>query len=141
MGIPDGAHTHGSGGSGLGPVVLVILAVALLGPAVTAAAVTLLHVLVIVPGVMVGVGAVCVGDCWLGGGTTHGWTRPAPRPPHSRWCGPPRHSRRNRQRAPYPAGRGANLLAGSIFTASRPRMSPPSSNATARTANRALTGP
>jgi hypothetical protein len=61
MGIPDGAHTHGSGGSGLGPVVLVILAVALLGPALTAAAVTLLHVLVIVSGVMVGVGAVCVG--------------------------------------------------------------------------------
>ena len=47
MGHPDGAHTHGSGGSGLGPVVLVILAVALLGPAVTAAAVALLHLLVI----------------------------------------------------------------------------------------------
>jgi hypothetical protein len=42
-------------------VVLVILAGVLLGPAVTAAAVTLLHVLVIVAGVIVDVGAVCVG--------------------------------------------------------------------------------
>jgi hypothetical protein len=38
-------------------VVLVILAVALLGPAVTAAAATLLHVLLIVAGVAVGAGA------------------------------------------------------------------------------------
>jgi hypothetical protein len=61
MGIPDGAHAHGhGGGSGLGPVVLALLAVALLGPAVAAAAAELLHVLVIVAGVIVGVGAVCV---------------------------------------------------------------------------------
>jgi hypothetical protein len=57
MGVPDGAHTHGSGGSGFGPVVLVVLAVALLGPAVAAAAAELLHVLAIVAGVIVGVGA------------------------------------------------------------------------------------
>ena len=55
MGIPDGAHTHGSGGSGLGPVVLVIIAVALLGPAVATAAVELLHVLVIVAAVTGGI--------------------------------------------------------------------------------------
>jgi hypothetical protein len=49
MGIPDGAHTHGSsGGSGLGTVVAVILAAALLGPAVAAAVAELLHLLVIV---------------------------------------------------------------------------------------------
>jgi hypothetical protein len=48
MGIPDGAHTHGSGGSGLGTVVLVIVAAALLGPAVAAAVAELLHLLVIV---------------------------------------------------------------------------------------------
>jgi hypothetical protein len=57
MGVPDGAHTHGSGGSGLGPVVLVILAVALLGPAVAAAAVELVHILVIVAAVIIGLGA------------------------------------------------------------------------------------
>lgn len=62
MGIPTGAHTHpGSGGSGLGELVLILVAVAVLGPAVAAAAVTLLHVLVIVAGVIVGAGAVCVG--------------------------------------------------------------------------------
>ena len=54
MGIPDGAHTYGSGP---GPVVLVLLAVALLRPAVAAAAAGLLHVLIIVAGVTVGVGA------------------------------------------------------------------------------------
>jgi hypothetical protein len=47
MGIPDGAHTHGSGGSGLGQVVLILLAVALLGPPVAAAAIELIHLLVI----------------------------------------------------------------------------------------------
>jgi hypothetical protein len=54
MGVPDGAHTHGSGGSGLGPVVLVLLAMALLGPAVTAAAAELLHLVLIVSGVIAG---------------------------------------------------------------------------------------
>jgi hypothetical protein len=52
MGHPDGAHTHGSGGSGLGEFVLVILAVALLGPAVAAAVAELLHLLVIVAAVL-----------------------------------------------------------------------------------------
>jgi hypothetical protein len=64
MGIPDGAHTHGSGGSGLGTAVLVIvgaaLAVNVAGPVVAAVG-ELFHVLVIVAGVIVGVGAVCVG--------------------------------------------------------------------------------
>jgi hypothetical protein len=68
--------------------------VKLAGPLVAAAA-ELFHVLVIVAGVIVGAGAVCVGDCWPGGGAAHGWTRPAPRPrplPRRRWCGPPRRS-------------------------------------------------
>jgi hypothetical protein len=42
-------------------VVLILLAVALLGPAAAAAAAELFHVLVIVAGVIVGIGAVCVG--------------------------------------------------------------------------------
>jgi hypothetical protein len=37
MGHPDGAHTHGSGGGGLGELLVILLAVALLGPAVAAA--------------------------------------------------------------------------------------------------------
>jgi hypothetical protein len=53
MGHPDGAHTHGSGGSGLGTAVL---AVKLAGPVLDAAA-ELLRVLLIAAGVIVGVGA------------------------------------------------------------------------------------
>jgi hypothetical protein len=45
-------------------------------PAARAAA-ELVHVLVVVAVVIVGGGAVCVGDCWPGGGAAHGWTRPA----------------------------------------------------------------
>jgi uncharacterized membrane protein YraQ (UPF0718 family) len=45
------------GGGGLGVVVLVIVATALLGPAVVAAVAELLRVLLIVAGVIVGVGA------------------------------------------------------------------------------------
>jgi hypothetical protein len=55
MGHPDGAHTHGSGGSGLGELLVILLAVALLGPAIAAAG--LVHVLLIVAGVIVDVGA------------------------------------------------------------------------------------
>lgn len=50
MGHPDGAHTHGSGGSGLGEVIVILLAVALLGPAVAAAVAELVHVLLIMAG-------------------------------------------------------------------------------------------
>jgi hypothetical protein len=60
MGHPDGAHTHGSGGSGLGTPALVVigaaLAVKLAGPVLDAAA-ELLRVLLIAAGVIVGVGA------------------------------------------------------------------------------------
>jgi hypothetical protein len=61
MGSPDGAHTHGhGGGSGLGTAVLVLfgaaLAVKAAGP-VLAAVAELVHVLLIVAGVIVGVGA------------------------------------------------------------------------------------
>jgi hypothetical protein len=56
MGIPDGAHTHGSGG-GLGTAVLVLvgaaLAVKLAGPVVAAAA-ALLHILLIAVVVILG---------------------------------------------------------------------------------------
>ena len=41
----------------------------------------LLYVLVIATAVIVGVGAACVGDCWPGGGTAHGLTRPRTTPP------------------------------------------------------------
>ena len=54
MGIPDGAHTHG-GGSGPGELVGILLAVALLGPAVAAAVAELLHLLVIVAVVLAAV--------------------------------------------------------------------------------------
>jgi hypothetical protein len=56
MGHPDGAHTHG-GGSGLGPVLLVILAVVLLGPPAVAAAGELLNLIVIVAAAIVGLAA------------------------------------------------------------------------------------
>jgi hypothetical protein len=60
MGHPDGAHTHGSGGSGIGAAVLVVLgaalAVNLAGP-VAAAAGELLHIVVVVAGVVLGLGA------------------------------------------------------------------------------------
>jgi hypothetical protein len=58
MGHPDGAHTHGSGGSRLGEVLAILLAVALLGPAVAAAVAELVQVLLIVAAVLAGVGAV-----------------------------------------------------------------------------------
>jgi hypothetical protein len=57
MGHPDGAHTHGGGSSGLGELLVILLAVALLGPALAAAVAELVHVLLIVAGVIVGVGA------------------------------------------------------------------------------------
>jgi uncharacterized membrane protein YraQ (UPF0718 family) len=57
MGHPDGAHTHGSGGSGLGEVLVILLAVALLGPAVAAAVAELLHLLIIVLAAVAALGA------------------------------------------------------------------------------------
>jgi hypothetical protein len=60
MGHPDGAHTHGSGGSDLGAALLVILGAALFvnaAPVVLGAAAELLHVFLIVAGVVVGTGA------------------------------------------------------------------------------------
>jgi hypothetical protein len=47
----------GGGGSGLGLAVVIILAAALLGPAIAAAVAELLHVLVIVVGVILDLGA------------------------------------------------------------------------------------
>jgi hypothetical protein len=61
MGIPDGAHTHGSGGNGLGTAVLVLLGAALAfkvaGP-VAAAVGELVHILLNAVAVIVGVAAV-----------------------------------------------------------------------------------
>jgi hypothetical protein len=60
MGHPDGAHTHGSGGSGIGAAVLAVVAVALavkVLPVVVDAVAELVHVLLIAAGVIVGVGA------------------------------------------------------------------------------------
>jgi hypothetical protein len=51
MGHPDGAHTHGSGGGGLGSALLVVLGAALVvksAPVVLGAAAELLHVVLIV---------------------------------------------------------------------------------------------
>ena len=60
MGHPDGAHTHGSGGSGLGPVVAVVLAAAVVasvaGPVINAVT-ELLRLVLIVLAVVAGVGA------------------------------------------------------------------------------------
>ena len=88
MGHPDGAHTHGSGGNGLGMVVLVIVAAALLGPAVAAAVAELLHVLVIMLAVLAGIagaGVVALAAFhvhrWRAGGTIQ---RPLPAPPRQR---------------------------------------------------------
>jgi hypothetical protein len=64
MGHPDGAHTHGGGGSGLGELAVILLAVALLGRAVAAAVAELVHVLLIVAvalAVLAGSGLVALG--------------------------------------------------------------------------------
>ena len=78
-GIPDGAHTHGSGG-GLGAALLVVvgaaLAVKLAGPVVAAAA-ELVYVLVIVVAVIAG-----VGDVGVVGVLLWRWRHPRPVP---RW--------------------------------------------------------
>jgi hypothetical protein len=61
MGHPDGAHTHGSGGSGLGTAVLVVLAAALAvkaAPVALAAIAELLHMVLILAAGIVGLGAV-----------------------------------------------------------------------------------
>jgi hypothetical protein len=63
MGIPDGAHTHGSGGSGLGTALLVLsgaaLAVKLAAP-VAAAVGELVHVVLVLVAVVAGVAGACL---------------------------------------------------------------------------------
>jgi len=113
MGIPDGAHTHGSSGGssglGTGMPVLVGAAPALkLAAPVVAAVGELVHLLMIVAAVSVGIGAVCVGGLLTGGGAARGWTRPGPRPrplPRRRWCGSPCRSRESGKRLSYPPHR------------------------------------
>ena len=89
MGHPDGAHTHGSGGSGLGELLVILLAVALLGPAVAAAVAELVHVLLIVAGVIVGAGAAGLAGllAWQLRRTRVDAARTMPRFLR-RWCGP-----------------------------------------------------
>ena len=134
MGHPDGAHTHGSGGSGLGEVIVILLAVVLLGPAVAAAVAELVHVLLIVAGVIVGAGAAgLVGlRAWQLRRTRVDAARTMP-PLLRRWCGPLNRSRSRRrgERPNYPPRASVNHRAGFIFTSTAwtPRRSPPSSPA------------
>jgi hypothetical protein len=130
MGHPDGAHTHGSGGSGLGTAVLVVigaaLAVKLAGPVLDAAA-ELLCVLLIAAGVIAGVGAAS-----LVGLIAWRWrsrkTRSAPCPRERWWRGPPRRSRRRGERPVYPLPPSVKHRVGFIFTSTAwtPRTWPPS---------------
>jgi hypothetical protein len=78
MGHPDGAHTHGSGGGGFDPmpILIIIGAIAVAGP-VAAAAMELLHILLIAVVVILSLGAVGLAaviafrvHCWRAGGTT-----------------------------------------------------------------------
>jgi hypothetical protein len=57
MGHPDGAHTHGGGGFDPMPILIIIGAIAVAGP-VAAAAVELLHILLIAVVVILSLGAV-----------------------------------------------------------------------------------
>jgi len=57
MGHPDGAHTHGGGGFDPMPILIIIGAIAVAGP-VAAAAVELLHILLIAVAVIGGLAAV-----------------------------------------------------------------------------------
>jgi hypothetical protein len=77
-------------------IALVVLAVALLGPAVAAAAV-LLHLVLIVVGVIVGESVTAVGACSRGGGATGRQARPAS-------C-PPIHQKMARAASPLPQAR------------------------------------
>jgi hypothetical protein len=56
MGHPDGAHTHGGGGFDPMPILIVIAAVAVMGP-VMAAVAAIVHVLLIVLAVLAGIAA------------------------------------------------------------------------------------
>ena len=87
MGHPDGAHTHGSS-SGLGQVVVILLAVALLGPAIAAAVAELVHLVLIVLAVVAGLagaGVMALAAFYVhrqcAGGTVQ---RPLPAPPRQR---------------------------------------------------------
>jgi hypothetical protein len=76
MGHPDGAHTHGGGGFDPLPILIIIGAIAVAGP-VAAAAVELLHILLIAVVVILSLGAVGLAAViafrvhrWRAGGTT-----------------------------------------------------------------------
>jgi hypothetical protein len=85
MGHPDGAHTHGGGGFDPMPILIIIGAIAVAGP-VAAAAVELLHILLIAVAVIGGLAAVGLAAViafrvhrWRAGGTTR-VSLPAPPP-------------------------------------------------------------
>jgi hypothetical protein len=63
MGHPDGAHTHGSGGSGLGNILalagVILILAAVAGP-VTAAVGALVHMLLIAAAVLLGLAGVAL---------------------------------------------------------------------------------
>jgi hypothetical protein len=76
MGIPDGVHTHGGGGFDPMPLLIIIGAIAVAGP-VAAAAVELLHILLIAVAVIGGLAAVGLAGViafrvhrWRASGTT-----------------------------------------------------------------------
>jgi len=97
MGHPDGAHTHGSGGGGLGEVLVILLAVALLGPAVAAAVAELVHLVLMVLAVLAGLAG--VGVVALAAFHVHRWRasgtvqRSLPAPPWQRAVQAPREPR------------------------------------------------
>ena len=142
MGIPDGAHTHGSGGSGIGAAVLVVIGAALVvklaGPVLDAAA-ELLRVLLIATGVIVGVGAASlVGLIAWRWRSRKDAARAMPR--EHWWRGPPRRSRRRGERPNYPPCPSVNHPAAFIFTSTACPLRTSSRSCATRTSPE-MTGP
>jgi hypothetical protein len=111
---------------------VILLAVALLGPAVAAAVAELVHVLLIVAGVIVGVGAAGLAGLLAWQLRRTRVDGPAPCPRERWWRGPlGRRSCRRGEWPSYPPRANVNLRAGFIFTSTAwtPRRSPASSPA------------
>jgi hypothetical protein len=78
MGIPDGAHTHGSGG-GIGAAVVAVVAIALavkVLPVVVGAVAELVHLVLIVAAVLAGIAA-AAGAAYVAFRLRHRATEPA----------------------------------------------------------------
>jgi hypothetical protein len=126
MGHPDGAHTHGSGGSGLGDILaiagVILILAAVAGP-VAAAAVSLLHVLLIAAAVCLGLAGVALAGfiAWR----LYRWRHPGAARATALPPGVARAASRSRSRSGPPSN--ARRRSTCTCTASRPRTSPPSS--------------